>query len=128
MQDELTRNRCAAETLDVWQRGVDTQLFHPRHRTTAMRARMSDGHPDDTILIYIGRLGAGESLELIFLRARLLCRSLADVAVIRFRPLPNLHSRHGLLRYLACGSSLCALFVLGGAWNVNLILHYVIRT
>lgn len=58
-QEELTRNRCQAATLDVWQRGVDTEEFHPRHRSDAMRARMSGGRPDAPILVYIGRLGPG---------------------------------------------------------------------
>jgi len=48
--------------MDVWQRGVDTLLFHPRHRSDVMRERLSGGHPEDTILVYVGRLGAGEGL------------------------------------------------------------------
>ena len=58
-QDELLRNRCPAGRLDVWQRGVDTEEFHPRHRSRAMRERMSGGRPDSPILVYIGRLGPG---------------------------------------------------------------------
>jgi hypothetical protein len=58
-QDELLRNRCPAGRLDVWQRGVDTEEFHPRHRSAAMRERMSGGRPDSLILVYIGRLGPG---------------------------------------------------------------------
>ena len=58
-QDELLRNRCPAGRLDVWQRGVDTEEFHPRHRSRAMRERMSGGRPNSPILVYIGRLGPG---------------------------------------------------------------------
>ena len=58
-QDELLRNRCPPGCLDVWQRGVDTEEFHPRHRSEAMRARMSGGRPEGPILVYIGRLGTG---------------------------------------------------------------------
>jgi len=43
----------------VWQRGVDTDVFHPRHRSRAMRERMTDGNPDAPLLVYVGRLGAG---------------------------------------------------------------------
>ena len=59
LQDELLRNRCPPGRLDVWQRGVDTEEFHPRHRSQAMRERMSGGRPDSPILVYIGRLGPG---------------------------------------------------------------------
>ena len=65
LQEELTRNRCPADTMDVWQKGVDTNMFHPRYRCAAMRARMSGGHPDDIILVYVGRLGAGPASQTV---------------------------------------------------------------
>jgi sulfoquinovosyltransferase len=43
MADELARNRCRRKSIDVWQRGVDTDVFHPRYRSLAMRARMMTG-------------------------------------------------------------------------------------
>jgi sulfoquinovosyltransferase len=43
MADELARNRCRRKSIDVWQRGVDTDVFHPRFRSAAMRARMASG-------------------------------------------------------------------------------------
>lgn len=43
MADELARNRCRRKSIDVWQRGVDTDVFHPRFRSAAMRARMVSG-------------------------------------------------------------------------------------
>lgn len=58
-QEELVANRCPGGSLDVWQRGVDTEAFHPRRRTAAMRARLSANRPDSTVLIYVGRLGSG---------------------------------------------------------------------
>ena len=62
-QDELLRNRCPAKTVDVWRKGVDTNMFHPRHRCAAMRERLSGGHPAAPILVYVGRLGAGAVLR-----------------------------------------------------------------
>jgi hypothetical protein len=47
----------------VWQRGVDTDVFNPRHKSAAMRARMSGGHPEDPLLVYVGRLGAEKNTE-----------------------------------------------------------------
>jgi glycosyltransferase involved in cell wall biosynthesis len=40
----------------LWKRGVDAQRFNPTYRSDAMRQRLSDGHPDETILLYVGRL------------------------------------------------------------------------
>eukprot|EP00879_Flechtneria_rotunda_P002458 GHRR01002655.1.p1 GENE.GHRR01002655.1~~GHRR01002655.1.p1 ORF type:complete len:482 (+),score=107.19 GHRR01002655.1:234-1679(+) len=63
MKDELTKNRCRSRSIDVWQRGVDTDMFNPRHNNAAMRVRMTDGHPEDPLLVYVGRLGAEKNTE-----------------------------------------------------------------
>lgn len=47
----------------LWKRGVDAERFHPRHSNAAMRDSMSDGHPDDVLLVYIGRLSAEKQIE-----------------------------------------------------------------
>jgi glycosyltransferase involved in cell wall biosynthesis len=47
----------------LWRRGVDADRFHPRYRDSAMRRLLSDGHPDQTILLYVGRLAAEKQLE-----------------------------------------------------------------
>eukprot|EP00983_Pelagomonas_calceolata_P038800 1136927-Pelagomonas_calceolata.AAC.4 len=60
LQDELIKNMCRVKSIDVWQRGVDTEVFHPRFRSADMKARMSNGHPEAPLLLYVGRLGAGE--------------------------------------------------------------------
>lgn len=46
----------------VWGRGVDTDVFHPRFRSAEMRARLSDGHPDDLLMLYVGRLSSEKRL------------------------------------------------------------------
>lgn len=63
MRDELIKNRCRPRSVDVWQRGVDTDVFNPKHKSAAMRERMSDGHPDAPLLVYVGRLGAEKNVE-----------------------------------------------------------------
>ena len=55
----MTRNSCRHKSIDVWKKGVDTEVFHPKHRNEEMRARMSGGHPEAPLLLYVGRLGAG---------------------------------------------------------------------
>ena len=65
LQLELRRNRCRDKRIDVWPRAVDTSVFNPAFRSEAMRTRMTDGHPDATILVYVGRLGAGVPLPFL---------------------------------------------------------------
>jgi glycosyltransferase involved in cell wall biosynthesis len=47
----------------LWGRGVDAEKFNPRFRNDEMRAFLSDGHPDDTLLIYVGRLSNEKQVE-----------------------------------------------------------------
>ncbi|MFB2839444.1 glycosyltransferase family 4 protein [Floridanema evergladense] len=53
------------ERVDLWQRGVDTELFHPDTATEEMRSHLSQGHPQSPLLLYIGRLGAEKEIERI---------------------------------------------------------------
>lgn len=47
----------------LWPGGVDTARFHPSRRSEAMRARITDGHPDSFLLVYVGRLSAEKDVE-----------------------------------------------------------------
>ncbi len=47
----------------LWRRGVDTELFHPGRASQAMRARLTEGHPDERLLLYVGRLSAEKEIE-----------------------------------------------------------------
>lgn len=53
------------EMVDLWQRGVDTEQFHPRFRSEAMRERLTQGHPHDRLLLYVGRLSAEKEIQRI---------------------------------------------------------------
>lgn len=53
------------EVVDLWQRGVDTEQFHPRFRSAAMRERLTQGHPHDRLLLYVGRLSAEKEIQRI---------------------------------------------------------------
>lgn len=53
------------ERLDLWQRGVDTEMFQPSLASGEMRDRLSQGHPDCNLLLYVGRLGAEKEIEQI---------------------------------------------------------------
>ena len=49
--------------LSVWQKGINVQRFHPSFKNDAMRARMSNDHPNAPLFVYVGRLGAEKRLE-----------------------------------------------------------------
>ena len=53
------------ERVDLWQRGVDTETFHPSRVTEQMRHYLSQGEPASRLLLYVGRLGAEKEIEQI---------------------------------------------------------------
>ncbi len=46
------------ERVHLWQRGVDTELFHPEVASAPLRERLTSGHPERPLLLYVGRLSA----------------------------------------------------------------------
>ena len=63
MQEELSSH--GIERVHVWQRGVDTELFHPSAATDEMRFRLSDGQSERPLLLYVGRLSAEKEVTRI---------------------------------------------------------------
>ncbi|MEH2165777.1 MAG: glycosyltransferase family 1 protein [Nostoc sp.] len=63
MVEELTAH--GIERVDLWQRGVDTELFHPNLASVEMRSRLSQNHPESPLLLYVGRLSAEKEIERI---------------------------------------------------------------
>jgi glycosyltransferase involved in cell wall biosynthesis len=49
----------------VWKRGIDIQRFQPGPRDEAMRARLTDGNPDEFLVVNVGRHGHEKRLDLI---------------------------------------------------------------
>ena len=43
--------------VDVWRKGINTEIFSPIFKSQAMRERLSNGYPDAALLLYVGRLG-----------------------------------------------------------------------
>ncbi|GAX82120.1 hypothetical protein CEUSTIGMA_g9548.t1 [Chlamydomonas eustigma] len=62
MKSELIKNLCRVKSIDVWQRGVDTEVFNPKFRDLEMRQRMTGGNLDSPLLVYVGRLGNEKNL------------------------------------------------------------------
>lgn len=63
MMQELTTH--GIERVELWQRGVDTELFHPDNASAQMRSRLSQNHPESPLLLYVGRLSAEKEIERI---------------------------------------------------------------
>ena len=63
MIEELTAR--GIERVYLWQRGVDTEIFHPRLASDRMRSLLSQNHPKSPLLLYVGRLSAEKEIERI---------------------------------------------------------------
>ena len=49
----------------LWPGGVDADRFEPSQRSETMRARLTEGHPESPLLLYVGRLSAEKDIELL---------------------------------------------------------------
>ncbi|QBD77568.1 glycosyltransferase family 1 protein [Ktedonosporobacter rubrisoli] len=47
----------------LWRSGVDTALFHPQHFSCGWREKLTNGDPDVTIILSVGRLAAEKGLD-----------------------------------------------------------------
>ena len=61
--DELAER--GFERLDIWGRGVDTTLYNPAKRSTAVRAELTGGCPHAPLLVYVGRLAVEKRVDVI---------------------------------------------------------------
>ena len=82
------------ERVDLWQRGVDTETFHPDRASHQMRVRLTEGHPDDKLIVYIGRLSAEKGIE----AARLILEAIPGIRLALIGDGPH---RAKLLRHFA---------------------------
>ena len=53
--------------LDVWRKGIDTDVFNPKFNEDngEMRAMLSGGEPSRPLLLYVGRLGTEKNVGLV---------------------------------------------------------------
>lgn len=61
VKEELDQH--GIKRVEVWRRGVDLSLFHPSRRREDMRHRLTGGHPERTILLYVGRIALEKGLH-----------------------------------------------------------------
>lgn len=51
------------QRVKVWRHGVDTELFNPLQRCWGWRRRLSGGHPEAPLLLYVGRLAKEKRVD-----------------------------------------------------------------
>jgi glycosyltransferase involved in cell wall biosynthesis len=61
MMEQLDKH--GIQRIALWPGGVDTARFQPGRRCEAMRTRLSGGHPEAPLLIYVGRLSREKNIE-----------------------------------------------------------------
>jgi glycosyltransferase involved in cell wall biosynthesis len=92
MQTELLAH--GIRRVQVWQRAVDTELFHAEQGSRDMRERLTEGHPDEKLLLYVGRLSAEKNIE----QCRFVLETLPGVRLALVGDGPH---RHKLKQYFA---------------------------
>jgi glycosyltransferase involved in cell wall biosynthesis len=63
---EATMNYLSEEgvkRVHLWPQGVDARRFHPDKASEEWRDRLSGGHPEDRLLLYVGRLAPEKGIE-----------------------------------------------------------------
>ncbi|GKA53251.1 sulfoquinovosyl transferase SQD2-like protein, partial [Tanacetum coccineum] len=55
----------AANKIRLWNKGVDSESFHPKFRSHEMRVRLTNGEPDRPLVVHVGRLGVEKSLDFL---------------------------------------------------------------
>jgi glycosyltransferase involved in cell wall biosynthesis len=61
MVEELASH--GIQRLALWQRGVDIETFQPSRATPQMRERLTQGHPENPLLLYVGRLSPEKAIH-----------------------------------------------------------------
>jgi glycosyltransferase involved in cell wall biosynthesis len=50
----------------LWPKAVDTESYHPQNYSQEMRHRLSNGHPEKPLMIYVGRLSHEKRLDWLY--------------------------------------------------------------
>jgi glycosyltransferase involved in cell wall biosynthesis len=63
---EATRDELQSQgvpDVSVWRGAVDLNLFHPEHASEDMRRRLTGGHPERPLCLYVGRMAAEKGVD-----------------------------------------------------------------
>jgi glycosyltransferase involved in cell wall biosynthesis len=59
-------NGLGIKRVRLWPKAVDTEAYHPKYFSEDMRSRLSDGHPDLPLMLYVGRLSNEKRLDWLY--------------------------------------------------------------
>jgi len=62
-QLQQTLSDAGIRRVDVWPKGINTEVFNPAFKDMETRRKISDGNPDAPLLLYVGRLGYEKRLD-----------------------------------------------------------------
>jgi glycosyltransferase involved in cell wall biosynthesis len=51
------------ERVDLWPKAVDTVGYHPSKASAQMRSKLTDGHPEAPLVVYVGRMSREKDLD-----------------------------------------------------------------
>lgn len=54
-----------SNTIRLWNKGVDSDSFHPKFKSHEMRIRLSNGEPDRPLIVHVGRIGVEKNLDFL---------------------------------------------------------------
>ena len=74
-----TAQAMGIKRIRVWPKAVDSNVFHPRNKSRAMREILSQGHPEKPLLLCVGRLSHEKRVSWLLEPARRLDVRLAIV-------------------------------------------------
>jgi len=64
-EDFETAKVVSANRIRLWNKGVDSESFHPKFRSNEMRVKLSGGEPEKPLIIHVGRFGREKNLEFL---------------------------------------------------------------
>jgi glycosyltransferase involved in cell wall biosynthesis len=72
--------------IGLWPKAVDTVGYHPSRRTREMRERLTGGHPEAPLLLYVGRLSREKDLDQLLVPIRRLAPHGVRLAMVGSGP------------------------------------------
>ncbi|KAJ1696054.1 hypothetical protein LUZ63_004566 [Rhynchospora breviuscula] len=55
----------SSSKIRLWNKGVDSDSFHPRFRSHEMRVKLTEGEPEKPLVIHVGRIGLEKNLDFL---------------------------------------------------------------
>ncbi|KAL6907586.1 hypothetical protein ACP4OV_002625 [Aristida adscensionis] len=64
-EDFETAKVVSANRIRLWNKGVDSESFHPKYRRHETRIKLSGGEPEKPLIIHVGRFGREKNLDFL---------------------------------------------------------------